>query len=460
MLIPEVVGFRLTNRLPEGATATDLVLTITERLRKVGVVGKFVEFYGPGPRVPDDRRSRDARQHVAGVRRDDRDLPDRRDDARLPAADGPRRIAGAAGRGVREGAGTVPHRRLRPIRSTRRRWSSICRPSSRASPGPKRPQDRVSLNQAKLKFQQALEVMLAERKSEADAGVEAGRNDHAVRDPAASGRDGRGGGGARRPSVAPGMEGLDHGAVVVAAITSCTNTSNPSVMIGAGLLARNAVQRGLKIEAVGEDEPRAGLAGRHRVPARGRACSSRSPSSASISSATAARRASATAARCPSRCRRSSRTRTSSWRRCSRATATSRDASSRRCARTTSRRRRWSSPTRSPARCRSISRASRSARIATAQPVHLRDIWPTEREIQETMLKAVRQEMFREKYAHVFDGDERWRYAAGSAGRALQLGAGFHLHPQSAVLRGGDARADAADRHSAARACSRCSATA
>ena len=175
MLIPEVVGFRLVDRLPEGATATDLVLTITERLRKFGVVGKFVEFYGPGLRVPDDRGSRDARQHVAGVRRDDRDLPDRRDDARLPAADRARRSARAAGRGLREGAGAVPHWTTRRIRSTRRRSSSICRPSSRASPDPKRPQDRVSLRQSKYKFQQALDIMLAERKPK-PAVAEAGRD--------------------------------------------------------------------------------------------------------------------------------------------------------------------------------------------------------------------------------------------------------------------------------------------
>ena len=87
MLIPPVLGVKLSGKLPEGTTATDLVLTITERLRKHGVVGKFVEFFGPGPRAPDARRPRDARQHVPGVRRDDCHLPDRRDDARLPAAE-------------------------------------------------------------------------------------------------------------------------------------------------------------------------------------------------------------------------------------------------------------------------------------------------------------------------------------------------------------------------------------
>ena len=98
MLIPQVLGFRLTGTMLEGATATDLVLTITEKLRKHGVVGKFVEFFGPGLERSDDRRSRHARQHVSRVRRDDRDFPDRRDDARLPAAHRPR--AGRRSRSV------------------------------------------------------------------------------------------------------------------------------------------------------------------------------------------------------------------------------------------------------------------------------------------------------------------------------------------------------------------------
>ena len=89
MLIPKVLGFKLSGRLPEGITATDLVLTITERLRKHGVVGKFVEFYGPGLAASDARRPRHAQQHVSRVRRDDRHLPDRCDDARLPAIDQP-----------------------------------------------------------------------------------------------------------------------------------------------------------------------------------------------------------------------------------------------------------------------------------------------------------------------------------------------------------------------------------
>ena len=105
---------------------------------------------------------------------------------------------------------------------------------------------------------------------------------------------------------------LGHGDVVIAAITSCTNTSNPSVLIGAGLLARNAVAKGLQAEAVGEDLAGAGLAGRHRVSARRPACRPTSTRSASTSSATAAPPASAIPGRCRSRSRRRSTT-TTSW---------------------------------------------------------------------------------------------------------------------------------------------------
>ena len=111
MLIPPVLGFKLVGAMPEGATATDLVLMVTERLRKHGVVGKFVEFFGAGLAQPHHRRSRHAGQHVPRVRRDRRDVSHRRDDARLSHADGALRFAGEAGRGVRESAGAVPRGR-------------------------------------------------------------------------------------------------------------------------------------------------------------------------------------------------------------------------------------------------------------------------------------------------------------------------------------------------------------
>jgi aconitate hydratase len=142
MLTPEVVGLRLVGRLKEGTTATDLVLTVTEMLRKKGVVGKFVEFFGPGLSQHAAGRPRDHRQHVPGVRRTGRLLPDRRGDAALPAQHRPPGTSWRSGRALRQGAGPVPHRWPRPIRCSPTCWNWICH--RRAEPGrPKRPQDRV-----------------------------------------------------------------------------------------------------------------------------------------------------------------------------------------------------------------------------------------------------------------------------------------------------------------------------
>ena len=113
MLLPQVVGFRLDGELPEGATATDLVLTVTEMLRERGVVGKFVEFYGPGLVDARPRRPGDDRQHVARVRLDLRDLPGRRRDAALPRVHRPPDRDDRAGRCLRARTGDVPRRRLR-----------------------------------------------------------------------------------------------------------------------------------------------------------------------------------------------------------------------------------------------------------------------------------------------------------------------------------------------------------
>ena len=121
MLIPRVVGFKLTGELPDGSTATDLVLTITEMLRKHGVVGKFVEFYGPGVAGGAAGQPRHDRQHEPGVRLDLRDLPDRRRDAALPALHRPQGRAGRAGRGVRQGERPLarPGRRAGVLRDAR-----------------------------------------------------------------------------------------------------------------------------------------------------------------------------------------------------------------------------------------------------------------------------------------------------------------------------------------------------
>ncbi len=133
MLIPEVIGFRLTGKLREGVTATDLVLTVTQMLRKKGVVGKFVEYYGPRPRRHVARRPRDDRQHGAGIRRDLRLLPRGRGDAALTSR--PRRASRPGSRWWRN----TPRRRASiarrraPIRNSPIRCRSTWTPSSRVS---------------------------------------------------------------------------------------------------------------------------------------------------------------------------------------------------------------------------------------------------------------------------------------------------------------------------------------
>ena len=134
MLIPQVLGVRLHGELPEGATATDLVLTVTELLRERGVVGMFVEFYGAGSGRAAARRPRDDREHVARVRLDLRDLPDRRRDAPLPGALRPPSRADRARRGLRASEQGLWHdEHSEEPTFSRRRSSSTSRPSSRAS---------------------------------------------------------------------------------------------------------------------------------------------------------------------------------------------------------------------------------------------------------------------------------------------------------------------------------------
>ena len=215
MLIPQVVGVKLTGRLREGATATDLVLTITEMLRKHGVVGKFVEYFGPG-------------------------LKD------LPLAD--RATIGnmSPEYGATCGIFPIDRETLTYLRLTGRTNEQIAlveayareqglfhdenTPEAEYSEllaldlatvepslaGPKRPQDRVPLSSAKESFESALPSLI--KTSKVQAGQAVGGNGH-----------------------------LSHGKVVIAAITSCTNTSNPSVMLAAGLLAKKAVERGLQV---------------------------------------------------------------------------------------------------------------------------------------------------------------------------------------------------------------------
>jgi aconitate hydratase len=228
MLMPEVVGFRLTGALPEGATATDLVLTVTEMLRKFGVVGRFVEFFGPGlSALP---------------------VPDRATIANM-----------APEYGATMGFFPVDDQTLRYMRRTGRdealvtmverytKEQGLFRTDATPDPtffatleldlstvqpslaGPKRPQDRIALTEVKQTFAASLLAPNGPR----GFGLE-------PNDLTRTGTYNPGGDGQAE------AEQMQHGDVVIAAITSCTNTSNPSVMLGAGLLAKKAVERGLQ----------------------------------------------------------------------------------------------------------------------------------------------------------------------------------------------------------------------
>ena len=224
MLIPEVVGFRLTGALPEGATATDLVLTITERLRQYGVVGTFVEFFGPGlgsltvaDRATLGNMSPEYGSTVAICPIDRMTL----DYLTLTGRDRSR-VDLVEAYAKAQGLYATPDDD--PIYSDVIDFDLAMIEPSLA--GPKRPQDRVPLKQAASAFRAAL------------ADLATGREPAGVTNGGGAGADG----GVR----GSGEGGVDDGAVVIAAITSCTNTSNPSVMLAAGLLARNAVERGLE----------------------------------------------------------------------------------------------------------------------------------------------------------------------------------------------------------------------
>ncbi len=256
MLIPRVVGFKLSGEVAEGVTATDVVLVITEMLRKHGVVGKFVEFYGPGVgAVPLANRATIGNMS-----------PEFGSTCAIFPID----------------AETINYLRLtgRPAHQvelvesyakTQGLWHDPARTADYSETleldlgtvtpsiaGPKRPQDRIALTEAKQRFRAVLTDYVADNGviTTVDEGVAetfpasdpvAVGSDHDRHDGAASA--GRAVGRPSNPTPVKLDDGsvaeIDHGAVVIAAITSCTNTSNPSVMIGAALLAKKAVERGL-----------------------------------------------------------------------------------------------------------------------------------------------------------------------------------------------------------------------
>ena len=268
MLVPRVVGFRLEGELPEGATATDLVLTVTQMLREHGVVGKFVEFYGPGvPNLPlADRATIGNMSPEFGSTC-----------AMFPIDAETLRYLEFSGRSAEQIEIVEVYAREQGLwhdaDSEEMTYSETLELDlSQVVPslaGPKRPQDRVALTESKASFRIALQDMVGDDDGVVTAADERSAESFPASDPPGSNGNGShasepepaAGGGTgglqvservSSPAVLRLEDGteteLDHGHVVIAAITSCTNTSNPSVMIGAGLLAKAAVERGLEVK--------------------------------------------------------------------------------------------------------------------------------------------------------------------------------------------------------------------
>ncbi|GAA2002592.1 aconitate hydratase [Nocardioides kribbensis] len=266
MLIPRVVGFKLNGDLPEGTTATDLVLTITEMLRKHGVVGKFVEFYGPGVsalplanRATIGNMSPEFGSTIAVFPIDEETTKylklTGRSEEQLALVE-----AYAKAQGLWHDPSAEPRYSERLELDVSTVVPSLA--------GPKRPQDRVEVTSAKTAFRGALSEYVDEGDNDPDDAAGATGYDETVEEtfPAsdAPSHEGNGsapprdyvsaapadGGRPSNPALVTLADGtqfeLDHGAVTIAAITSCTNTSNPSVMIGAALLAKKAVEKGLQ----------------------------------------------------------------------------------------------------------------------------------------------------------------------------------------------------------------------
>jgi aconitate hydratase len=422
MLIPLVVGVKLTGRLREGATATDFVLTVTEMLRTHGVVGKFVEYFGPGLR--------------------DLSLADRATVANMSPEYGATcgifpidketlRYLQLTGRSAEQIALVEAYSREQGLfhdESTPEAEYSELLSLDLATvepslAGPKRPQDRVVLSQAGESFNKALPSLIKPKSAAKIAGTvgapllpEVGRSGSATTAPAKS-WEGEGGSpaaiGVEDPNVhehvpASVKDSLKHGSVVIAAITSCTNTSNPSVLIGAGLLAKKAVEKGLTMppwvktslapgsKTVTDYLAKAGLTPYleklkfHLVGYGCTTCIGNSgPLPDEVSKAI--------------------------------------DEKELVVASVLSGNRNFEGRINSEVRANYLMSPPLVVAFALAgrididlrkdpigngrdgQPVYMADIWPSQREIEETMQQSITSEMFSKSYADVFQGDERWR---------------------------------------------------
>jgi aconitate hydratase len=406
MLIPLVVGVKLTGRLREGATATDFVLTVTEMLRKHGVVGKFVEYFGPGLRdLPLADRATIANMSpeygaTCGI---------------FPIDKETLKYLRLTGRSEEQIALVEAYSREQGLfhdeKTTEAEYSELLtldlatvEPSLA---GPKRPQDRVVLSQAGESFQKALPSLL-KPKAAATTAVIAATNakwEQEGGSPAAI--------GVEDPKVhehvpASVKNALKHGSVVIAAITSCTNTSNPSVLIAAGLLAKKAVEKGLSVppwvktslapgsKVVTDYLAKAGLTPYleklkfHLVGYGCTTCIGNSgPLPTEVSQAI--------------------------------------EENELVVASVLSGNRNFEGRINSEVRANYLMSPPLVVAFALAgrididlrkdaigkgrdgQPVYMADIWPSQREIEELMQQSITSEMFSKSYAEVFQGDERWR---------------------------------------------------
>jgi aconitate hydratase len=423
MLVPQVVGFKLKGKLREGATATDLVLTVTEMLRKLGVVGKFVEFYGDGI-------------------------------AELPLAD--RATIGnmAPEYGATCGIFPVDAETLRYLRLTGRSEEQVAlveayykeqglfhvpgTPMAEYSAnieldlgtvqpsvaGPKRPQDRVLLKEAGENFQKVLPTLLgpsANRSAARQVSRWEGEGGH----PASTVDSAHGVAEQGTPSSVKQRFGvdpdkyLDHGSIVIAAITSCTNTSNPSVMVAAGLLAKKAVEKGLAVppwvktslapgsRVVTDYYQKSGLMpylDKLRFNVVGYGCTTCIGNSGPLPTDV----------------------------------AKSIDDHGLVAVSVLSGNRNFEGRINSDVRANYLMSPPLVVAYALAgridhdfdkeplgqtkdkQPVYLRDIWPTQQEVSQTIASSVSSEAFRKEYATVTDGDQNWQHLKFPTGEVYQ----------------------------------------
>jgi aconitate hydratase len=420
MLIPQVVGFRLTGALPEGSTATDLVLTVTQMLRERGVVGKFVEFFGAGlPNLPLADRATIGNMApeygaTCGI------FPVDAETLRYLEFSGrPRERVELVEAYTREQGLFHDERSEEAVYSDTLELDLGDVVPSLA--GPRRPQDRVALSDAAMDFRAELGELLGnsvEHEPPDGSPEEGSAESFPASDPpavvAAGGRPGAPGHRHHTAVADPPWEAaavrledgsefeLDHGAVVIAAITSCTNTSNPSVMIGAGLLARKAVERGLArrpwvktslapgskvvtdyLERAGLIEPLEELG----FSLVGYGCTTCIGNSGPLPPAISEAIERADLAVCS-------------------VLSGNRNFEGRIHPEVKM------NYLASPPLCVAYALAGRMDIDLLTEPVqddvHLRDIWPSQREIHEEIERAIESEMFRRSYGEVFAGDEAW----------------------------------------------------